>query len=126
MKAQVYFDGACHLCYREIEFYKKKQVDHLVEFIDISAEGFDAKQFGLDPVAVNEEMHVRAPDGSLHVGVNAFIALWKVLPGYQNLARVSENAFVKPALKVGYHVFARYIRPNLPKRQSGTCSIPRR
>ena len=90
-KWQFFFDGACHLCFREIEHYRKIEGSDTIEFIDISMAEFKAEQFGLDRAKVNREMHVKSPDGRLHVGVDAFIEIWKQLPRYQTWARLAQK-----------------------------------
>ncbi len=120
MKTKVYFDGACHLCSREIEHYRPKAVSGRVEFIDIASPGFSAIAEGLDPVRVNREMHVRDENGELHYGVGAFIQLWKTLPGYSGWARIAEMPGIHQVLQIGYRGFAA-LRPFLPKRKVAGC-----
>jgi predicted DCC family thiol-disulfide oxidoreductase YuxK len=121
----LYFDGACHLCSREIEHYRKIAPPGVLSFFDISEKDFDAASHGLDPSKVQEVMHVRDASGNLRLGVDAFIAIWEVLPRYQFLARLARKGFVRPFLDVGYFSFAK-IRPYLPRKklqdcESGTC-----
>lgn len=120
MKTKVYFDGACHLCSREMDHYRKKDTQNLFEFIDITAPSFSAAKEGLDPKQVNLEMHVRDSAGNLHTGVNAFIEIWRIMPGYEWMSKASSLPLIHPALKVGYFCFAR-LRPYLPKRKSNHC-----
>lgn len=117
MSTKVYFDGACHLCSREINHYRKFSNHPVLEFIDIADPKFSAVAEGLDPVRVNREMHVRDEAGALHYGVDAFIELWRILPGYQRLSRWAKMPGINPILQVGYHAFAR-LRPYLPKRKN--------
>lgn len=123
----VYFDGACHLCSREMEHYRRIDVGRRLDLVDISGPGFDAAAWGLDPAAVQREMHVRLPDGELRVGVAAFVEVWKRLPGFERAARVAASPLLRPALAAGYWTFARLIRPALPKRRrectDGACAI---
>jgi predicted DCC family thiol-disulfide oxidoreductase YuxK len=115
------YDGACHLCSREIQLYKKHNVDKVIGFGDISAKGFDAQAWGVDAQAVHKHMHVRLADGSYRTGLDAFIAVWQVLPGYGWMARVAQTPGVSQALRLGYKVFAK-IRPWLPKRRNAGAS----
>ncbi len=120
MKTKVYFDGACHLCSREIEHYRKHTAEAGLEFIDIAHPAFSARAEGLDPVRVNREMHVRDVNGKLHYGVDAFIELWRVMPGYARLSKIAKLPWINPFLQVGYHAFAK-IRPYLPKKKGDYC-----
>ena len=124
MKWRFFFDGACHLCSREVDHYLKIPGAEKIEFIDITGPTFSAQAYGLDPIAVNKAMHVISPDGAIFTGVDAFIEIWKVLPTYQTYARAANLPVVKPLLKMGYTIFAR-LRPYLPKRKDAceACAV---
>lgn len=117
----VYFDGACHLCSREIEHYRSKDKTGTLCFVDISHPSFDAPSVGLDRHLVQKFMHIRLPDGTIVTGVDAFVAIWNVLPGYSGLSRVAKLPVVNLLLRGGYHCFAA-IRPYLPKRHRAECT----
>ncbi len=77
---QVFFDGACPLCSREIRHYDKLDREDHIQWVDIAAPTFNAPDYGLDPVRVNQAMHARSPDGTIYVGVEAFMQIWRALP----------------------------------------------
>ena len=116
----VYFDGDCHLCSREINHYRKKDSLQRIEFVDIAELNFSAEQHGLDPVFVQQHLHVRLANGDLQTGVNAFIAIWNVLPAYQWMSRLINLPIIRPLANVAYSIFAK-IRPYLPKRKRNLC-----
>lgn len=118
---EVFFDGACHLCSREIDHYRSKDLKGAIRFVDISTPEFRAVDFKLDPIAVQKVMHVRGRDGELKLGVDAFIEIWNTLPQFSILAKVASQPWVRPFLDVGYHAFAT-IRPYLPKKKRAECS----
>ncbi len=122
-KVQVYFDGLCHLCSREIDHYRKQRGSEEIQFVDITAPEFDPMKAGLDPVRVHREMHVRKSNGSLKVGVDAFIAIWEILPRYHFAARLGKRALPHVLLTAGYHVFAR-VRPFLPRKKADCSASP--
>ena len=111
----VYFDGLCRLCSREIDHYRTRKGAENLKFVDITSAGFDAKAEGLDPYRVHQVMHVRRPDGSLATKVDAFVAIWSALPGYQWAARAANWSWVRLPLNVGYLAFAQ-VRPWLPRK----------
>ena len=120
----LFYDGLCPLCAREIAYYRKRAGgDPSVQFLDIAAPGFDAAGHGLDPAKVHREMHVKVGD-EVHVGVEAFLAIWRRIPGFAWMARLGGLPFVRPFLRLGYAIFAR-VRPYLPRRKadcdSGAC-----
>ena len=122
-KLKVYFDGACHLCSREIAHYKKIDTASKLELVDISAKDFDAGREGLSAVNVNKYMHVRNSKGEIKTGVEAFLEIWSVFPQYNLIGKLVRNPLVRPFVNIGYHTFAA-LRPFLPKRKiSDSCSI---
>jgi predicted DCC family thiol-disulfide oxidoreductase YuxK len=123
MKKQlkIYYDGACPLCSREIEHYKKQDSHNRLKLIDISDPHFDAEKEGVDSQRVHQLMHVRKPDQELSTGIDAFLAIWRELPGYGWLIHLVGNPLLKPFFDLGYHGFAR-IRSFLPKRRRDSCT----
>ena len=116
----IYFDGLCQLCSREINHYRKQHGSDNIKFTDITDTSFDAKSEGLDPVQVHKVMHVKNSDGRLRTGVDAFVAIWEVLPNYNWLAKLAKNSFLRPVLNIGYDGFAA-IRPYLPRKKNKDC-----
>ena len=120
----LFYDGLCPLCSREVALYRKRAAaDPTVRFQDIAAPGFDAAGHGLDAAKVHREMHVKVGD-EVHVGVKAFLAIWRRIPGFGWMAKLGGLPFVYPFLWLGYAAFAR-VRPFLPRRKSacdtGAC-----
>lgn len=120
-KGKIFFDGLCMACSLEIEHYQKLDKGTAFDFIDITHPLFKAEEFGLDPFLVHKMMHVQDSSGTMHQGVDAFIAIWKEIPRYQFLARLAQRAFVRGALQIGYNGFV-VIRPYLPRRKQADCS----
>jgi predicted DCC family thiol-disulfide oxidoreductase YuxK len=58
-KFRVYYDGLCPLCSREIEYYRKKDLGAVIDWIDITQDDFDASAEGLDPDKVHQFFHVK-------------------------------------------------------------------
>jgi len=119
----VFFDGLCHLCSREIDHYRKVAGSDQIQFVDITSADFSASHHGVDPRRVHKHMHVRRTDGSLAVGVDAFIAIWEALPRYRFAARWAKVSVVHALLTAGYGVFAE-LRPYLPKKKADCSSSP--
>jgi len=111
----VFFDGLCPLCSREIAHYRRRVTADSVEFVDIAGPKFDAVTLGLDPVQVHRHIHAKV-DGKLITGVDAFRALWGVIPGFRWLHWITGLPGVYSASKVLYAIFA-WLRPLLPKRK---------
>jgi len=123
-KLKVLYDGKCHVCYREIQHYLKKDKKNLLEAIDISDPNFNASDFGLTEAQVNLELYSIDDSGNVFKAIDSFIEIWKRVPPYNMLIPVFENKFLRKGFDLGYIVFARHIRPNLPKRKAHDhCSM---
>ena len=115
----MFYDGLCPLCSREIRHYRKKVTTESVEFVDITADGFDAVAWGLDPKLVHREMHA-IHNGRVRIGVDCFLAIWTVVPGYGWLRRLVAFPLVLPFAKAGYWFFSK-ARPLLPRKKVRDC-----
>lgn len=124
-KLKVFYDGACHLCYREVQHYKKKDKRNLLEIIDISSTNFCASDYGLDETSVNLHLHSLDESGNVYKGVDCFIEIWKRIPNYKWIIPAFESKLTRPIIDKSYDIFARKIRPRLPKRkcESGSCKL---
>jgi predicted DCC family thiol-disulfide oxidoreductase YuxK len=121
MELKIYFDGLCRVCSAEIDQYRKSQGAERIEFVDITHPQFDAATEGLDPVEVHRSFHVRHADGRIESGVDAFISIWSVLPGWRWLVPIARSKPVKAVLNLGYAAFVK-IRPWLPRKSKADCS----
>ena len=113
---QVFFDGACPICSREIAFTRRRDRLHHIEFIDIAGVEFDAAAHGLALQRLNEKMHAKGADGRVYIGVEAFRQIARALPaslltlGFRGLlhipgvmwiARLYYSWFAKNRLRLG-------------------------
>lgn len=78
---QVFYDGACPLCRREMGHYQKRDRARRIDWVDIAQPQFRAAAYGLDPARVQQVMHARTPDGAVYTEVRAFVKIWQLLPG---------------------------------------------
>ena len=113
-RLQVFFDGACPLCSREMAMLARRDRRGEIEFIDIAAPGFDAARWGREPAELMAAMHVRLPDGSWAIGVEAFRRIYGLL-GFGPLVALSRLPGLRQVLDAAYRVFARH-RTRLPGR----------
>jgi predicted DCC family thiol-disulfide oxidoreductase YuxK len=120
----LFYDGLCPLCAREMDHYRRCAAGLPgIVFVDITDPSFDPAAHGLDPVRVNREMHVKEGD-TLHIGVDAFLAIWRHVPGHRWLLSLSRLPLADQLMHVGYYLFA-LVRPYLPRRKAcdaGACS----
>jgi len=99
---QIFYDGECPLCAREISMLRRLDRGRgRIAFEDIAEPGFDAGVYGLDRAALMARIHASLPDGSLIEGVEVFrrayaaVGLgWMVAPTRWPLIRnVTEAAY---------------------------------
>ncbi len=119
----VYYDGLCRVCSREIDHYRTLSASRPLRFLDITAPEFSAEAEGVDPVQVHKYMHVKRADGSLSLGVDAFIEIWSSLPRYQWAARLARKGAVRFGLDAFYNVFVK-VRPYLPRKKADCAASP--
>src|SRR6185369_1471721 len=61
---EVFYDGACPLCMREIRLLRGRDHRQRIRFVDIAAAGFDASSLGVTWEALMDRIHGRLPDGT--------------------------------------------------------------
>ncbi len=101
----LYYDGACPICAASMAQLRAWNRAGALAFVDIRAIGFDPAPLGVTMAALDRELHGRAADGRLLVGVDCIEAAytlagqgWRVLPLRLRLLR--------PVLAVLYRKFA--------------------
>ncbi|WP_432822747.1 thiol-disulfide oxidoreductase DCC family protein [Trichloromonas sp.] len=121
---EIFYDGNCIVCSREIDHYRRNNPEGRLLFIDIGAAGFDAGHYGKRHEEFMARLHVRDAGGTFLAGVEAFVAIWQAYPGgsrYRLLAQLVSLPATAPLIRIGYTLFARY-RHLLPKRKGGCDS----
>ena len=113
-KLDVFYDGWCPVCRKEIDYYRKYNSDN-IEFVDIRIDNIHTK-YGLNPVEIRKNMHAKSGD-NVYVGMYAFSQIWRRIPQWNKWADVIESRFVYPFAKIGYKIFAEKIRPKLLEKK---------
>jgi predicted DCC family thiol-disulfide oxidoreductase YuxK len=103
-KSTVYFDGSCSLCRAEIGYYRRKDQDRALCFVDISETGAVPPD-GITKERAMRRFHVRASNGGLLSGAAAFVELWSRLPRWHWAARAASLPGALIALEWGYRNF---------------------
>jgi predicted DCC family thiol-disulfide oxidoreductase YuxK len=118
-KTIIFYDGKCHLCAFEIQFYFKRDIKNALQYIDISNPAFNPSAYEIDTAKVQREFHVYRNE-KMFLGVDGFIEIWDAL-GWKWMLKIGRFPLVNWLLKTGYFVF-KYIRPLLPQRKI-SCAI---
>jgi predicted DCC family thiol-disulfide oxidoreductase YuxK len=117
---QVFFDGGCVVCNHEINFYKKRDTQSKIEWIDINLPGFSALNYGLNPMKVRERFHSITSEGVVLDGVESFKTIWTVMGIFKPLVFLAEKKYSRYFMDLGYKFFT-VIRPFLPRRKEYSC-----
>ncbi len=116
---EVFFDGGCPACRREMAHYRGQPGAEHIRFTD-AAHDFDRlAEFGLDAMAAIATLHARDAEGVWHIGVPAFREIWQRLPRYAPWARRFAWLIDSRALAWAYAVFCRLRLPN--RCRNGRC-----
>ncbi len=122
---EVYYDGACPLCRREINFYRNRPGAERLCWVDVSEAGDAEVAPGLSRGRALARFHVRTGDGRLVSGGEAFARLWTHLPGFRPLGRLFLVRPLTWILEGAYRVFLP-LRPRLQAlmraREAAACA----
>ena len=119
---QVFYDGACPLCMREIRMLRGRDRRQRIRFADIAAEGFDAAAVGLTWQALMDRIHGRLPDGTLVEGVEVFRRLYAAV-GFGWLVALTRLPGIRQLLDLAYRVFARNRLRLTGRCVDGACQL---
>ena len=119
---EVFFDGGCPLCSREIKWLRRKDIAGRIKFTDIDDPSFDVTVVGKSIDELLARMHGRLPDGAWLCGVEVFRRIYSAI-GFRWMVFVSQLPVISQVLHAGYWLFAKY-RVGLTGRCSrGGCSV---
>ncbi|SHI88690.1 Predicted thiol-disulfide oxidoreductase YuxK, DCC family [Malonomonas rubra DSM 5091] len=126
---QIFYDGACLVCSKEMDHYRKRNVHGHLQFIDISREDFQPEEYGKSKAEFMAQLHVRDGEGNFTTGIDAFTTIWQAYPSgsvYRLFSALVGLPGIDLLSRGGYKLFARY-RHLLPKRKndcdSGRCGL---
>ncbi len=120
---EVFFDGECPLCRREIGWLRRADRRARIRFTDLSAPGFDALSLGMDHAALMGRIHARTRGGEWLEGVEVFRRLYDAV-GLGALVRLSRSRPVDAVLRRAYEAFARNrLKWTGRDCEEGTCAV---
>ena len=109
---QVYFDGSCPLCRREIAFYERLDKQQNMEWINISQSTENRLPQNVSQAQAMSRFHVSDEQGRIYSGGRAFAELWVRLPAFRILGKISRLRPVAWMLEQSYRGFLS-IRPRI-------------
>lgn len=122
---EVFYDGACPLCRREIALLERWDRRRKIRFTDIDAPTFQSALVGKSRDELMSKMHGRLTDGAWIEGVEVFRRMYAAV-GFGWLAAVSRLPGLSWTLERAYAWFA-HNRLRLTGRcTSESCAVPAR
>jgi predicted DCC family thiol-disulfide oxidoreductase YuxK len=124
---EVFYDGECPLCMREIRMLMRLDRHGSIRFTNIAAPDFVAAAVGKTMTELMARIHGRTAEGQWIEGVEVFRQLYAAV-GFTRLVAISRWPVIAQLLTLGYTVFARN-RLRLTGRSEACgpgCAIPAR
>lgn len=112
-KLQVFFDGACPMCRKEISVYQKADTTNVIDWVDVSDSSAQVS-LPLARQTLLARFHVQRPNGELVSGARGFIALWRQLPKWRWLGLICSTPGLPSILELSYRGFLK-IRPSIQR-----------
>lgn len=105
-KVEVFYDGECPLCLREIKMLRWMDRRKNIRFTDIADPAFRPSDYGKPIQEFMDEIQGRLPDGSWIIGLEVFRRLYAAV-GLGPLVALTRLPGVSHGLDFGYRVFAK-------------------
>jgi predicted DCC family thiol-disulfide oxidoreductase YuxK len=105
---KVFYDGKCGLCSREINHYRKIAPDGVFDWQDITENFADLKKEGISLSEGLKLLHAADNNGQIHIGVEAFVLIWKQLKMWRVLAIFVSLPVIKQIANIAYNAFANW------------------
>jgi predicted DCC family thiol-disulfide oxidoreductase YuxK len=121
---EVFFDGGCPLCLREINMLRRWDRRRKIRFTDIDAADFSSKDVGKSYDELMAQMHGRLPDGTWIRGVEVFRRLYTAV-GFGPIVFLSRLPVISQTLDLGYVLFAKNRLKLTGRCNSTTCDVPK-
>ena len=103
---EVFFDGACPLCAREVALVRRLDRHARVRFTDIADPSFDAHAIGRTQADLMARIQGRLPDGTFVEGVEVFRRMYAAT-GLAPLVALTRIPGVSHGLDAAYRWFAK-------------------
>jgi len=105
-KISVLYNSACPICNAGIRRERQRMEISGVRWSDIHTDPGVLHNTGLKPEFVRQRLHVVDGDGTQHIGIDAFIALWEVSPTQAWKAKLLSLPVIHGLSGLMYNAFA--------------------
>ncbi|HEY0980709.1 thiol-disulfide oxidoreductase DCC family protein [Schlesneria sp.] len=121
-EVEVFYDGGCPLCVREIALLRRWDRRGKIRFTDIDAPDFRAEDLGKTQDDLMARIQGRLPDGKWIEGVEVFRRLYQAV-GFGPAVTLTRLPLISQLLDLGYTLFARNRLRLTGRCQGGSCRI---
>ena len=121
-QVEVFFDGECPLCLREIKLLRRLDRKHRIRITDISDPSFSPARFGMTMTDFMYEIQGRLPNGQWITGVEVFRRLYAAV-GLKPVVALTRLPGISHGLEFGYRVFAKNRLRLTGRCDDGTCKV---
>lgn len=102
---ELFYDGACPLCAREVKTIRRLDREGRIQFTDIADPTFSPAEYGHDLAFFMDQIQARVPNGDWVQGVEVFRRVY-TLVGFGALVAPTRLPGVSQLLDWGYKKFA--------------------
>ena len=115
----VFYDGDCPVCRIEVAYYQRRDKNNHLAWIDITRLRETDLPAGKTHDDLLRRFHVvDEASGVWHVGVDAFAAIWSVLPGFRHFAWLFRAPGFRQCAGIGYRGFLAWQQRHRARRLS--------
>jgi predicted DCC family thiol-disulfide oxidoreductase YuxK len=120
-QVEVFFDGDCPLCRREVAWFRRLDRRQRIRFTDLAMDVRAVTESGIPFDQLMAEIHGRMPDGTWIRGVEVFRRMYSAV-GWTWLVAPTRWPGLRQCLDWAYRVFARN-RLRLTGRCTTECKV---
>lgn len=121
-QVEVFFDGDCPLCQREIKLLRRLDRKHRICFTDIADPTFSPATYGKTMKDFMDEIQGRLPSGEWITGVEVFRRLYAAV-GLKPFVAITRLPGISHGLEFGYRVFAKNRLRLTGRCEGGSCKV---
>ncbi|MCA9139333.1 MAG: DUF393 domain-containing protein [Planctomycetales bacterium] len=121
-QVEVFYDGECPLCLREIKLLRRLDRKHRIRFTDIADPLFSPARFGMTMKDFMDEIQGRLHSGEWITGVEVFRRLYAAV-GLKPVVALTRLPGISHGLEFGYRVFAKNRLRLTGRCDDGTCKV---
>ena len=105
---KVFYDGKCNLCKKEINYYKSISSNNVFKWFDIATNPKHLLLINVSQKNALLYLHAIDEKGTLFIGVDAFLLIWKNLKYWKILYYFISLPIIKQLSIFLYKKFANY------------------